>query len=115
MFSGETGSIKSFNYDTTGTYEHLQAQDYQVRRGMEWCEQKYNITQVCIRREYGHCRIGWRQAADRDSFKLSRGAASYNGAAGPGTSNCDPDAAIIIGNNQTYCYVACITIVTMET
>ena len=57
--------------------------------------------QVCIRREYGHCRIGWRQAADRDSFKLSRGAASYNGAAGPGSSNCDPDAAIIIGNNQT--------------
>ena len=75
----------------------------------------WNITQVCIRREYGHCRIGWRQAADRDSFKLSRGAASYNGAAGPGASNCDPDAAIIIGNNQTYCYVACITIVTMET
>ena len=60
----------------------------------------WNITQVCIRREYGHCRIGWRQAADRDSFKLSRGAASYNGAAGPGSSNCDPDAAIIIGNYQ---------------
>ena len=66
----------------------------------------WNITQVCIPRQYGHCRIGWRQAADRDSFKLSRGAASYNGAAGPGSSNCDPDAAIIIGNDQTYCSTA---------
>ena len=27
---GELGSVKSFNYDTSGTYEHLQAQDYQI-------------------------------------------------------------------------------------
>ena len=47
------------------------------------------------RREYGYCKIGWRQTSDTDSFKLSRPASSYNSATGPG--QCDTDGAIIIG------------------
>ena len=27
---GALGSVKTFNYDTSGTYEHLQSQDYSV-------------------------------------------------------------------------------------
>ena len=50
--------------------------------------------QYC-RREYGYCKIGWRQTSDADSFKLSRPGSSYNSATGPG--QCDTDGAIIIG------------------
>ena len=81
--TGSIGSIKSFNYDTDSNFEHLSAQDYTI----------------CVRREYGHCRIGWIQSTDTDSFKLSRGSASYNGATGP--SSCAADTAIILeGSNQ---------------
>ena len=54
-------------------------------------------SQSCIfcRREYGYCKIGWRQTSDTDSFKMSRPATSYNSATGPG--QCDTDGAIIIG------------------
>jgi len=76
--TGTFGSAKTFNYDTTSTYDHLQAQDYNI----------------CIRRESGYCSIGWRQSIDTDGFKMSRGSASYNGGAGP--SNCADDAAIIM-------------------
>ena len=51
-----------------------------------------------LRREYGYCKIGWRQSSDADSFKLSRPASSYNGATGPG--QCDTDGAIIIGQHH---------------
>ena len=57
------------------------------------------VSMISVRREYGHCRIGWTQSTDTDSFKLSRGPAGYNGATGP--SPCEADAAIILeGNNQ---------------
>ena len=53
---------------------------------------------MCYRRESGHCRIGWIQSSDTDSFKLSRPSTSYNGAVGP--SQCQNDAAIILeGSN----------------
>ena len=51
------------------------------------------------RRESGYCSIGWRQSSDTDGFKLSRGSASYNGGAGP--SNCEDDAAIIMGQYKS--------------
>ena len=79
---GSIGSIKSFNYDTTSTYDHLSDQDYMV----------------CVRRESGHCKIGWSQSSDKDSFKLTRPASNYNGATG---ANCASDTAIILeGKNQ---------------
>ena len=79
---GSIGSIKSFNYDTTSTYDHLSDQDYMV----------------CVRRESGHCKIGWSQSSDKDSFKLTRPASNYNGATG---ANRASDTAIILeGKNQ---------------
>ena len=55
-----------------------------------------------IRRASGYCSIGWRQGADTDGFKLSRASTNYKSGAGPGTSQCDPDAAIILGNGSIY-------------
>lgn len=86
---GWYGSIKSFNYDSESTYDHLQSQDYQI----------------CVRREYGYCKIGWRQTSDTDSFKMSRPATSYNSATGPG--QCDTDGAIIIEGNNLGTSTAC--------
>lgn len=43
--TGWYGTVKSFNYDTSSTYDHLDSQDYNI----------------CVRRESGYCKIGWNQ------------------------------------------------------
>lgn len=65
--TGWYGTVKSFNYDTSGTYDHLTAQNYNI----------------CIRREKGYCKIGYSQTADTDSFKITRPDGTYNSGSGP--------------------------------
>lgn len=87
--TGWYGQVKSFNYDTTSTYDHLTAQDYNV----------------CIRRENGYCKIGWNQASDTDSFKLSRPDGTYNSGSGPTT--CAADAVLILQGSNAGTVAAC--------
>jgi len=61
--TGNTGSVRSFNYQDSTAYNHLQSHSYNV----------------CIRQEKGYCRIGWKQDdGTKDSFKMGRGTGAYN-------------------------------------
>jgi len=56
--TGTTGTVRSFNYQDSTAYEHLQDQSYNT----------------CIRQEKGYCKIGWKQSDDGpDTFKPGRG------------------------------------------
>ena len=86
--TGWYGTVKSFNYDTSSTYEHLTSQDYNI----------------CIRREAGYCKIGYSQTEDTDSFKLSRPDGTYNSGSGP---TCANDALIIPGGTNAGTTASC--------
>merc|ERR1719211_827094 len=55
-FTGVSGTLTSFNFGNTDDYHHL-------------AEQYYSI---CIRREQGHCKIGYYPSNNGNSFYLSR-------------------------------------------
>jgi len=75
--TGATGTVKSFNWDDSTAYEHLNNQHYRA----------------CIRQERGYCNIGWRQSdTSIDTFKPGRGDPTANNAfASLNEAQCETD------------------------
>lgn len=93
FFTGDTGTVQSFNYlGTTGARadnagQHLQSQDYSA----------------CIRQNAAKCAICWSPTttgnvnAIRGSFGLSASAAAALSQGDAGYTNCDTDFVTILG------------------
>jgi len=83
--TGLTGTVRSFNFLTKGTYLHLANQHYKV----------------CIRREKSQCKIAWTQSSDPDSFKLSRPSTNFQSQVGSAAAGaCSADSVKIPGGSN---------------
>jgi len=95
--TGSTGTVRSFNWqDSDTSLIHLQSQFYSV----------------CIRKELGYCKIGWKQSGDERSFQLGRLPVTQTTAANEGTcANSNNDYILIpdSSNNDARTPTACCT------
>lgn len=92
-FWGQTGRVKSFNFDQSGTtnWNHLGDQNYKA----------------CVRRERGYCKIGWTESNLTPAFKISRPSSNDNSNNGQG--GCKQDAVIIPRGSNNGARGSCLT------
>jgi len=96
-FTGQTGTITSYNYGYNDDFHHLGSQDYTI----------------CIRREDGQCKIGYHPSPTGNSFYLSFHPGSGGGTfkSRAGEDGCVADFITIPrGTNNLYGESSCISL-----